>query len=527
MQNELITNIAERCGVVHRMTELCEEKDWRYTPYETMSGIKGTMIWSSAEYGFRDLSMPLPSVGPCRIYIGMACLGEFAAIRLRLSGERQWRLIKGFGINWFPECFEYLYKEADLKGQSLEISTYENNLSALAWVRIEKMECEPPKRIRQCVATLDGYWTDTLDTYYDKIAALSGGNVSRIQFCLGESDVVSHFKTKVGTNCCDPRFGIHMTPLHKAITEQVNKMHNEEPELLPKLIAFTHECKMEFYGAIRLGACYMPCLSQYSAFFHKHPEYHCTLQDGTHIARLSFAVPEVRTHFLALMDEMTDFDLDGFNLILIRSVPLVAFEPAFCEAFEARFGLSPLALPEEDERIIELRSEIITSFFKEIRAMLDEKGRRRGRRFGFSLDVLATPEANHSFGIDLETLVAEGIVDSLEVDGALMKRDHDEKIGNIDFAYFGRLCAGTNCKWYPKGEGLSPYDEFFRPAFDNGASGLFLWDAWDHEPVWADRWETLTNLMRGIEPPLAPKRLYLLRTLDGFDYDKFTPHNAF
>ena len=360
MQNELITHIAERCGVVHRLTELCEEKDWRYSPYETMSGIKGTMIWSSAESGFRELSMPLPSAGPCRIFFGMACLGEYTSIKLRLSGEKQRRMMRGFGINWFPECFEYLYKEADLKGQSLEISTYENNLSALAWVRIEKMECEPPKRIRQCVATLDGYWTDTLDTYYDKIAALSGGNVSRIQFCLGESDVVSHFKTKVGTNCCDPRFGIHMTPLHKAITEQVNKMHNEEPELLPKLIAFSHECKMEFYGAIRLGACYMPCLSEYSEFFHSHPEYHCTLQDGTHIARLSFAIPEVRRHFLALMDEMTDFDLDGFNLILMRSVPLVAFEPAFCEAFEARFGLSPLGLPEDDKRPTELWLLLLT-----------------------------------------------------------------------------------------------------------------------------------------------------------------------
>ncbi len=527
MQNELMTNVAERCGVVHRMTELCEEKDWRYMPYETMSGIKGTMIWSSAEEGFRELSMPLPSAGPCRIYIGMACLGDFTAVRLRLSGERQWRLIRGFGINWFPECIEYLYKEADLNGQSLEISTYGNSLATLAWVRIEGMDGEPPKRIRQCVATLDGYWTDTLESYYDKIAALSGGNVGRIQFCLGEADVVTHFTTKVGTNGMDTRFGVHMTPLHKDITLQVNKLRSEEPELVPKLIAFTHECKMDFYGAIRLGACYMPGTCQHSEFFHSHPECHCTLQDGTHIARFSFAVPEVRKHFLALMDEMTDFDLDGLNLILMRSVPLVAFEPAFREAFEKRHSLSPLGLPEDDERIIALRCEIITSFFKEIRAMLDEKGRRRGRRFGFSLDVLATPEANHSFGIDLETLVREGIVDSLEIDGALMKRDHDEKIGNIDFEYFGKLCAGTNCKWYPKGEACEPFDEFYRPTFDNGASGLFLWDAWDHDPVWARRWETLTNLMRGIEPPLAPERLHLLRTLDGFDYDKFTPHNAF
>ncbi len=525
--NELLTDIAGLCGVGHRMTELCEAQDWRLMPYETMDGIKGTMVWSSAEPGFRNLSLPLPRAGFCKIYIGMACLGDSTTIKLRLSGEKRWRTIRGMGVNWFPECVEYLYKEAELSGQSLEIAADNGTVATLAWVRIESVEAPPPKQIRHCVATIDGYWTDTLDTYCDKIDALSGGNVERIQFCLAEADVVSHYTTKVGTNGFDMRFGVHMSGLHKDITTQVNKLRLAEPELVPKLIAFTHGCGMEFYGAIRLGACYMPGTCMYSEFFHIHPEYHCMLQDGTHIARLSFAVPEVRQHFLSLINEMTDFNLDGLNLILMRSVPLVAFEPAFCNVFAQRFGITPTGLEEDDSRIITLRSEIITSFFKEIRALLDEKGKRRGRRFGFSLDVMATSEVNHAYGIDLETLVNERIVDSLEVDGALMKRNHDEKIGNIDFEYFGRLCAGTDCKWYPKGEGCAPFYEFYRPAFDNGASGLFLWDACHHATVWADRWETLSNLMSGIEPPLAPRRLHLLRTLDGFDYDRFTPHNAF
>ena len=527
MMNTMITDMANLCGVGHRMTELCETQDWRYMPYETMSGIKGTMICSSAESGFRQLSLRLPACGRCRIFIGMACFGNFTEIRLRLSGEKQWRKARGMGVNWFPECKEYLYREANLEGQSLEIAASDGLVATLAWVRLETMDAEPPKRIRQCVATLDGYWTDTLDTYYDRIASFADGNVGRLQFCLAEADTVSHFESKVGTNGFDERFGINMTQVHRDITRQVNKLRKEEPQLVPKLIDFTHGHSMEFYGAVRLGACYMPGTCMYSTFFHEHPEWHCMLKDGTHVARMSFAVPEVRRHFMALFDEMTDFDLDGLNLILMRSVPLMAFEPAFCKAFEAEYGLSPLELADEDERVVAFRKKLVTGFFREIRQMLDEKGRKRGRRFGFSLDVLATAAANHSFGIDLETLVSEGIVDSLEVDGALMLRNHDEKIGNIDFEYFGRLCAGTNCKWYPKGEGREPYDQFYHPAFDNGASGLFLWVVCDHSTLWLRRWETLTNLMRGIEPPLAPDRLYLLKTLDDFDYDKFTPHNAF
>ena len=287
---------------------------------------------------------------------------------------------------------------------------------------------------------------------------------------------------------------------------------------------------MEFFGSIRLGACYMPGLCNYSEFFQKHPEYHCRTRNGTPVARLSFAEPEVRNHFLQLFDEMTDFDLDGLNLILMRSVPLIAFEPAFCNAFQKKHGVSPLEIPEDDPRIISLRSNMITDFLRDIRKLLDDKGKKRGRHFGFSIDVLATPAANHSFGLDLETLVAEKIIDSLEVDGALMKRNHDEKIANIDYAYFGKLCAGTDCRWYPKGEdngGGEQFPKMFNDAVSNGASGLFLWDVCDHTAVWPRRWETLTNLMRGVEPAVAPERLHLLRTLDGFDYDQFTPHNGF
>ena len=54
---------------------------------------------------------------------------------------------------------------------------------------------------------------------------------------------------------------------------------------------------------------------------------------------------------------------------------------------------------------------MITDFLHDIRKLLDDKGKKRGRRFGFSIDVLATPAANHSFGLDLETLVAEKIID--------------------------------------------------------------------------------------------------------------------
>ena len=86
MQDKWLTDVAGLCGVQTKTTDLSPETSWRYMPYETMDGIKGTMIISSAVGDFRDLTLPLPSVGPCRIYIGIGCFGDFTRIKLRLGG---------------------------------------------------------------------------------------------------------------------------------------------------------------------------------------------------------------------------------------------------------------------------------------------------------------------------------------------------------------------------------------------------------------------------------------------------------
>ena len=155
MQDKWLTDVAGLCGVQTRTTDLSPETSWRYMPYETMDGIKGTMIISSAVGYFRDLTLPLPSVGPCRIYIGIGCFGDFTRIKLRLSGESHWRLLRGRGINWFPECIEYLYREADLHGQPLEIRNAQE-ISTLAWIRLEPMTERPASHKYHCVATMDG-----------------------------------------------------------------------------------------------------------------------------------------------------------------------------------------------------------------------------------------------------------------------------------------------------------------------------------------------------------------------------------
>ena len=44
------------------------------------------------------------------------------------------------------------------------------------------------------------------------------------------------------------------------------------------------------------------------------------------------------------------------------------YEKPFCDMFMEKHGVDPNQISEEDPRIIEMRSDIVSTFFKELRA---------------------------------------------------------------------------------------------------------------------------------------------------------------
>src|SRR6185295_13358244 len=124
------------------------------------------------------------------------------------------------------------------------------------------------------------------------------------------------------------------------------------------------------------------------------------------LTRMSWAVPEVRAHIIELLAEQVGFGADGAHIVFNRGYPLVLYEKPFCDMFMKKHGVDPNQISEEDPRVIEMRSDIVSTFFKELRARLNEEEQHRadGRPIEISAMVLGTNDNNLQYGVDIRRL---------------------------------------------------------------------------------------------------------------------------
>ena len=154
-------------------------------------------------------------------------------------------------------------------------------------------------------------------------------------------------------------------------------------------------------------------------FYKEHPEWRCEDRDGTPVTRMSWAVPEVRRHMIELQREMVRFGADGASIIFTRGYPLVLYEKPARELFQKQYHVDPREIPESDPRITKFRTDVVTTFFEELRAMLDEEGKRRGgkgERLAISVLISASGKDDIDdllYGVDLKRLVNAKLVDEV------------------------------------------------------------------------------------------------------------------
>ncbi len=107
---------------------------------------------------------------------------------------------------------------------------------------------------------------------------------------------------------------------------------------------------------------------------------------------MSFAVPEVRAHRLAQLQELCErYDIDGLEIDFQRF-------PIFFRPGEERKGLS-----------------VMTQWMREVRAMSDRVGKNRGKPLLLVARVLATPAQNVAIGLDPITWANEGLLDFMTI----------------------------------------------------------------------------------------------------------------
>lgn len=493
---------------------------WRVFSYEA-GGLSGTMIYAVPEAKPPVVRVPLPVRGPHAISVGLFSSKPDGACRawLRLSGDRC-ALPRDSqpAISQYWNIREVFYRVADLEGQTLEIGPQPGGIvphCGVAFVKLIPLtdgEAAALRRDREdrshrnLAASCDGYsfidlrGPTTIDEVLAEVEIFRDTDFGTLLLHLGGADQVT-YPSAVGSWFAQ---GIDVFPLpgQRHFAHSVRTLAEKGINPTKTIIDGAHDLGMKVHVGIRpaLWGYYAPHTDVFqSPFYRDNPQWRLRDKDGLPVARMSWAVPEVRRHLLDVLREAIAFGADGAHIVFNRGFPMVLYEPAFCELFRQRYGEDPLRLEEVDSRIQDLRREIVATFMRELRVLLDEEQARRGdgRRLELSVCTLGIEEDNLRYAVDLRRLVREGLVDEVYP----YKYGFGESKRVWDMDYFNDACRSAGAKVFPMisvYEAMEAHVRDVLPALEAGADGLSIWDVALHFGN-IDQWPTIARLGRADE----------------------------
>ena len=501
-----------RCTPAAALASKAQVKQWKLIEYEA-GRITGTMVWAPEESQAPELTLPLGANGWHAVYVGLAdpaWLGCQALLRLSNDPAPVPRTRAGGQLE------EAFFKVADLTGQSLHLSRHPLGPGCgVAYVKLVPLTPEEVNTVqarradaarRQLVTTIDGFSfiysrrCTTREDLLREVEVYRDSDFGTLILQPGGADMVN-YPSRLGEMAGQtlPLFG---RPGDRRYAEAIRELAGKQINPTKVLIEGAHDVGMQVHVAIRPGAWeHSPPLDEFftSRFYREHPEWRCVDRDGTPVSRLSLAVAPVRAHLLEVLREAVGFGADGACVLFVRGAPYVLFEKPFADLFRQRHAVEVLSVADTDPRLLELRAEVLTGFMQELRAMLDEEGRRRGTRLHLSAMVLANEADNRRFGLDLRQWVEHGLIDLvmpyLRAGGGTAKE--------YDLAFFKAVCGPAKVPVKPTciGWGTPDLTSLLRRAdtlYGQGADGLTFWDGNSGDDR-TDRWCALSRLGRAAE----------------------------
>jgi len=483
------------CAPSKSLSSKAEKGCWQIIDYETGS-MKGRMLWASEEAEAAPLAIPLNTNGWHAIFVGLATSSSIfeSHALLRLSSDRAYvqRTFVGGAIN------EVFFKAADLSGQSLHISQESGGRGRSCGIAFVKLVPLTPEEVaavkadrqdtssRKLAATCDGYsyiWTrrpTSVEALLQEVEQYRHTDFDTLILQMGGADLVN-YPSKVG-NMLGQNLTVFPRRGDRFYAEAIRELARQNINPTEVLIEGAQNAGLKVHVGIRMGAwTSTPPYIFNSHFYHEHPEWRCVDRDGAPVARMSLAVPQVRLHLVELLREAVRFGADGASLLYNREVPVVLFEKPFCELFKQRYDGDALSLPEDDKRILQLRAELVTTFMREVRAMLDAEGQRRadGRRLVLSAFLLADEADNMQFGLNLRDWVAQGLVD--EIFPYVNPSRAIYRARQYDMKFYTEVCGPRNVRVRPtfKAGKLTDLETLMKHSlelYDSGADGITAWD---------------------------------------------------
>lgn len=466
---------------------------WKVLEYET-AAFSGKCIAAGPETGAPPVTLPLDVSGWHAIYLGMGGhSGASSVVKAKVSGDAAYQM-RAHSTGHVQEVF---LKCADLTGRDLHFAQQSAGHAipcVLMYVKLVPMSEDEVAAVtrdasqhdtKRLVATIDGFSflydrrPTTREELLEEFEHYRGTDFGTIWWCVSGADQVN-YDSKLGTIN-----GQYVDDFaregDRRYTEAVKTLIRKGINISEVAVEAAHSMDAKIHVSIRPAAWQAPPPWEdffTSDFYQAHPEWRCCDRDGTPVLRMSLAVPEVRQHLLGIFREVLQAGPDGLNVLYNRGMPIVLWEDAFCDLFRQRYGEDAGEVDEDDQRILDMRAEILTGFMREIRALLDETQEARGGEpLELSAMVLETEADNRRFGLDVEGWVKEGLIDAIGV-----YRGSSHASGKpIDMEYFTRMTEGTDVPVYPcmVAWALPPADEMLEKAvgyYDAGADGVLFWD---------------------------------------------------
>lgn len=504
-QAALITDLSQASPATALTKGRREKGRWKTIPFAA-AGMEG---WALSTYSFTGapvVKLPLPQRGWHAVYLGISTVSTGFkearnGLQARLSDEPAYRRMANNLALIMPSRIDVIQEQfvtiAELTGQTLELTPLPNLPATICYAKLVPLTAEEvsgwkaeranlQRPSRNNIATFDGHswiWPYEPKTAEDLVATFRGfedSDIGKWWFQVLGADLVN-YPSKVGNV---PGEGTVDFPTreHAEFAHAIPRLHAKGINPLKIARDAARAQGVEFHVMLR-PAGWKACIPYEetfnSKFYEAHPEWRCVDRDGTPTMHMSYAVPEVRRHLLEIFRETLALQPEGVGFLFNRGMPMILWEEAFCARFRELHQAEAREVPEDDPRILATRADLMTTFLREIRALLDETARAQGRteRYRISLATFSKEADNQKFGFDLPLWIREGLVDEL----AVAWFAHHTSFTQPDMAYYQRITAGSKVGVYPfviswkpgKPEELCKRITAF---YKEGAKGIAVWD---------------------------------------------------
>ncbi len=402
---------------------------WRVLPYRADGIDHGRMLGAGERSAAPEIGYPLGLRGRYRISVGV--FNGFwrpyreQRLQVRLAGDPAWSnliLPRPSDLPWGipldddalgPRITEIPWRAVDLHGEDLllrqppsvpwsaQIIGGSGAELYIAYLRLDPIETAPTAPSGQTTASrrlfaYDDTWNffdypgplspeQGAEAYRTQLEAYRGTDFARIYWEGAHGDVC-HYPTRVGRTWDAFAGGTWPRAGDRNVVETWRGWLAAGFDPFALAVHHAHHVGLEIHATYRFGwgAFYWPPpFDAYNAgsFFDAHPEWRIRRPDGTPGTALSLAQPLVRAMIVAVLSELAAYDVDGVGLLFNRQPPFIGEEAA-----ADRLGPG-------------------TALLREVRAAIPAKP--------LTAWVFGTREQNLDAGLDVETWIRQGLIDTV------------------------------------------------------------------------------------------------------------------